>query len=279
MSKSTTNPWDFSDPVSDPVPSYEESIVARPALQPTSREKSGAGPSIIRQERTRRIANLVANSIIPCFTQYLSNAYNKLTIAVVPSDCLRTSGEVTGQNIVAPPLTSETTTSVIVLSGDDNRSSFWTQRAVVYELDQILRQQLWLLTGTDGIPPELARSRINDLIPHIRSETQHDTVELPPRMNKKSWLKRAFVLPGPDHDPTGETGKWKLGWREETDPSATQAASFGEIPARTRTRPLGADEIDVNTILRDVSFRTESELGLLETTTVKCIWVEIEVGV
>jgi len=50
------------------------------------------------------------------------------------------------------------------------------------------------------------------------------------------------------------------------------------MQTRTQTRTLEVDEVAVHTRLQEVSFRTESEMGLLETTTVRCIWVEIEVG-
>jgi len=43
-------------------------------------------------------------------------------------------------------------------------------------------------------------------------------------------------------------------------------------------RGLGTNEIDAHARLKDVSFRTETELGLLATETVKCVWFEIEVG-
>ncbi|EXJ77902.1 hypothetical protein A1O3_09061 [Capronia epimyces CBS 606.96] len=248
-----------------------------------SREKSTSAPSIIRRERSRRILNLVTNSIIPCFTLHLSNACNRLAIAIVPSDVLRASGPVTEQNIVAPALPNETTASVIPLTGDENRSSFWTQYAVVQEVDVVLR---WELCGSSTIPKDV-RPEDDQSNPPSPPVQPQDTASRPAPPSKKSWLKRTFVLPGPDHDPTGETGKWNLGWRESDSPTG-EGSSWSDRPLgahssgtrmRTRTRTLQPDEIDVHTNLQDVSFRTESELGLLETTTVRCIWVEIEVGI
>lgn len=272
MSKSTAKPWEFSDP----APSYEESIATQPRPVLTPREKSTSGPSLIRQERSRRIGHLVINFIIPCFTLHLANACNKLTIAIVPSEVLRTSSPVTERNIVAPTVPKEITATVIPLSGDENRSSFWTQHAVVQELDQALRREL---CGS-AVPDDFSFETSGFNPSPVPSRLQY-TPDLPARPAKKSWLKRTFVLPDPDHDPTGETGKWNLGWRE-ADPSIDQGGSWNDGRAAThavRTRTLGADEVEVHTNLRDISFRTESELGLLETTTVKCIWVEIEIGI
>lgn len=84
-------------------------------------------------------------------------------------------------------------------------------------------------------------------------------------------------LPGPEHDPTGETGKWELGWRSSEVASENEAEAARQRERRLRI--LKQDEIAVATRFQDVSLRTESELGLLDTNTVKCIWIEIEVGV
>ncbi|EXJ88540.1 hypothetical protein A1O1_05470 [Capronia coronata CBS 617.96] len=284
MSKPTDS-WDLSDP----VPSYEETIANPETVEdPISREKSTLRPSVMRQERSRRITRVLNDSIIPCFTLHLSNACNKLIIAVVPSDALRNSAPVTEQNIVAPTLSNETTVTVVLLSGDEHRSSFWTQHAVVHELDHMLRRAL---CGS-AVPGQM-RVEATNLTSQAVSAVPSQPKAMPDnparaRPPKNSWLKRTFVLPGPDHDPTGETGKWNLGWREAESPITSDGEIWSDggtgVPSsrpgsRIRTKAPMADEIDVHTRLRDVSFRTESELGLLETTTVRCIWVEIEVGI
>lgn len=273
MSKSTTDPWDFSDR----IPSYEESIAAshgRP--NPTSWERTASTTSMIRQERTRRIFDLVTNSIIPCFTTHLANACHHLTIVILPADALRTPQTVTERNIVSPSLHShETTGSLIHLSGVENRSSFWTQNVVVQELDQILRRELSGSAPAEDIQPESLDSK-SPVQPPSQFQVQPLDDPLPPRPSKKSWLKRTFVLPDADHDPTGETGKWDLGWRS---PGPFEAGEASTSRPRVRTRTLRADEVAVHARMQDVSFRTESEMGLLETATVKCIWIEIEVGI
>jgi len=146
------------------------------------------------------------------------------------------------------------------------------QGAVVQELDCLLRREL---------SDEAATAVTSN--PDSRPEAQplHAT-ELPPRPKSKWWLKRAFVLPGPDHDPTGETGKWNLGWRTPETlgaPNIGPGCESSSWKPRARTKELQPDEMAISTTLQPVSFRTESEMGLLETTTVKCIWVEIEIGI
>lgn len=277
MSKSFLDPGESFDR----IPTYEESVAT--SSHPSAfRERTTSTTSIIRQERTRRIFELVTTTIIPCFTSLLSNACNSLTVVLVPADALQTPNPVTEQNVVSPSIHKhETTGSVVQLTGIDNRSSFWIQQAVVQELDQILRREL-----ASGSPAQYTQVEPDFKSPppattQLDVQPSPDTV-LPPRPGKKSWLKRTFVLPGPEHDPTGETGKWDLGWRSPESSNAFEAGAGNEPAlwrARERTRALSADEVAVHTRLQDVSFRTESEMGLLETTTVKCIWVEIDVGV
>ncbi|KIX01325.1 uncharacterized protein Z518_09050 [Rhinocladiella mackenziei CBS 650.93] len=283
MSKSPTDS-------SDRIPTYEESIAGsyshtRPPLPPhtsssSSREKFSSAPSSmtsrIRQERSRRIQHLVTDTIIPCFSTHLSHVCTKLTLVVVPSDSLEScSAPVSAQNVVTPTIQPhETSATVLSLSGPENSASFWTQQAVVTELDGVLQRELAGSADTEPYPggTVVDTQGTTTVQPRPRSS---ESAPLPPRSPKKSWLKRTFVLPGPDHDPTGDTGKWDLGWRsvEPSSEPETQART------RTRTRTLKAGDVAVHARWQDVSFRTESQMGLLETSTVKCIWVEIEIGV
>jgi hypothetical protein len=262
----------------DPVPSYEESVSSssrhasatqpRPAREKPQSSVASSVPSMIRQERTRRIQNMIDSDILPCFSSYLANAVNNLTIMIIPSSSLpNTSSELSVANVVAPSFQSLATVgAVIYLFGEDNRANFWTQPSVVRELDILLHREL---TGIVPQQDPLAERH------EPRSQSQYRltpkaTPTLPERPEKKSWFKRALPqLPGPEHDPTGETGKWELGWRS-SQPDAKESST---------NRALRPDEVAVHIKLQDISFRTESELGLLETTTVKCIWVNIEVGI
>ncbi|KIW51021.1 hypothetical protein PV05_09780 [Exophiala xenobiotica] len=265
---------DFGTP-NERIPTYEESMATAPVSTSTSKpwqNSSSSGPSIIRQERTRRVRHLITNSITPTFTFHLANGCSHLSIIILPSESLRNSKALTEQNIVTPSPQSQETRTLLALNGEENRASFWMQGAVVQELDCLLRREL---------SDEAATAVTSN--PDSRPEAQplHAT-ELPPRPKSKWWLKRAFVLPGPDHDPTGETGKWNLGWRTPETlgaPNIGPGCESSSWKPRARTKELQPDEMAISTTLQPVSFRTESEMGLLETTTVKCIWVEIEIGI
>lgn len=274
MSKDTFFSLDYPDP----VPSYEESIGSSTWTPSASqsrqvREKSqstvtSSVPEMIRQERTRRVQDLLHSNILPCFSSYLVNSVNNLTIVIVPAGSLpSTRSELSAANVVIPSFQSLSTTgAVISLSGEDNRANFWTQAPVVQELDILLHREL-----SGIIPQQDPLSERHKPRPQSQYQlTPQATPELPERPQKKSWFKRALPqLPGPEHDPTGETGKWDLGWRS-SQPDPKENATM---------RALNLDEFSVYTKLQDVTLRTESELGLLETTTVKCIWVRVEVGI
>lgn len=271
MSKSSLDSSDH-----DRIPTYEEAL----ASTSTSPSRTTSGTSSIRQERIRRILDVVTKFITPCFATHVSNLCNHLTIVLVPADALPTSTKVTEQNVVSPSLhTHQTTGNVVTLTGAGNLSSFWTQTTVVQELDQIIRREL---TGSVSVEETATRPVTDEKVPSLTSPPLQvqpaPGSSLPPRPNKTSWLKRTFVLPGEDHDPTGETGQWNLGWRSPSSPdSSTNQHTWTSRP-KDKIKPLQPDEVAVHSRLQDVSFRTENEMGLLETTTVKCIWIEIEVG-
>ena len=279
MSKSSSFHWDNSDP----VPSYEESIsssshsagITQP--QPLA-EKSTSKPTppvhlMIREERTRRIQNLITSTLLPCFTSHLINAVANLTIVVVPTGSLpSTSVPIGARNVVTPSFQNLSTTGAVVcMSGEDNGACFWTQKPVAQELDSLLRREL--TGGTSEQDPIWDRRE-------QKSQSQYQfisqpSLSLPARTEKKSWFKRAIPqVPNSERDPTGETGKWDLGWRSPQPEDVDQ-----RMAGEKRSRALNPDEVDVHTKFQDVSFRTESEMGLLEATTVKCIWINIEVGV
>ncbi|KIX93123.1 uncharacterized protein Z520_11180 [Fonsecaea multimorphosa CBS 102226] len=290
-------PFDL-DPT-DRIPTYEEAVAvstkaaaAASSSSPGSRQRTASSStSSIRQQRTRRIYELVVESLIPCFATHVSNLCNHLTIIVVPADNnLRATRTLTEQNVVSPSLPSHQTTGVVItLSGTENHSSFWTQQAVVEELDLLLRREL-SNPSASAAESETQSESLNEKSqppqsqlpppPQFQVQPAPET-QLPPRPTKSSWFKRAFALPGPDHDPTGETGKWNLGWRSPEQSSESSIGDSSNSTSKRRegsNRTLQTDEVAVQTRLHDVSFRTENDMGLLETTTVKCIWIEIEVG-
>ncbi|KAK5540441.1 hypothetical protein LTR23_006326, partial [Exophiala sp. CCFEE 6169] len=268
MEEKSKHQWEDSETANERIPTYEESVATAPILASTSgpwQKSSSSVPSIIRQERTRRIRHLIANSITPTFTLHLSNGCSHLSIIILPSESLSNSEALTEQNIVTPGPQFQESRTLLALKGEENRASFWTQGHVLQELDYLLRRELFDVADTAVTPNSTSRPEAQ-LLP---------ATELPPRPKPKGWLRRAFVLPGPSQDPTGETGKWNLGWRTPETPGAPMSA----WKPRARAKDLQPDEMAISTMLQPVSFRTESEMGLLETTTVKCIWVEIEIGI
>jgi len=267
MSKSSFASFEASDR----IPTYEEALAS--SSTPHLQQSAVSNTVKFRRERTRRVQELVTDYIIPCFTSHISGLCSHLTIIMLPANALSAAVSMTANNIVSPSLsTYKTTGQVITLSGSENHSVFWTQQIIVQELDQILRQEL-------SQPTRRTQDSKAESQPDSAFQVQPaPATALPARPRKSSWLKRTLALPGPEHDPTGETGKWNLGWR---DPNASEEAAdqnSWKAQPRAVASELQADEVAVHTRLQDVSFRTESEWGLLETTTVKCIWMEIEVG-
>ncbi|KAJ9615198.1 hypothetical protein H2200_001272 [Cladophialophora chaetospira] len=273
MSKSS---FDSSD-IPDRIPTYEEALASSSSPPPNWRRRTTSTSTNIREERTRRIFEVVTNAIIPKFATHVSNLCNHVTIVLVPADVLPTASTVTEQNVVSPSLQKHRTTgNVVVLKRPENHSTFWTQQTVVAELDHILRREL------SSPAPVTQSTRIDEKtqspsLPPL--QVQPTSTRLPSRPCKLSWLKRTLILPGEDHDPTGETGKWNLGWRSP-ETLEKPAENYGwTARSKDRSIKLQPDEVAVETQLQDVSFRIENEMGLLETSTVKCIWIEIEVGV
>lgn len=284
MSKTIIDQWDSTPAPDEPIPTYEESLTTS-SVPTFPGSKYTSVPSMIRQERTRRIVQLVQTTLIPSFTLHLSNACTHLTIIILPSDALQHGTGISEQNVVTPSLPSHETTGIVAaLTGDENRASFWTQPVVVQELDAVLRRELSCSSIPVHTVPVAGAGEDTKAQPRTQLLTPFQvqpapSATLPSRPRQKSWLKRTFVLPGPEHDPTGETGKWDLGWRSaEQQPGVDDGGGATRSRTRTRTLGLGPDEVAVHTRLQEVSFRTESEMGLLETSTVKCVWLEIEIG-
>ena len=232
----------------DRIPSYEESIAVTPQQTGTSRKTSTTPfQQRLREQRQRRIASILLNHVEPAIGRNLEDATNDMTVVLLASDSFPTATAITTSSITSPSLTKPTT--LIRLAGDDFKSTFLTSWPVIQDLsDTLIRSMVDPAT----IPQLQAQ------LPEIDSET----AALPERPAPKSWLKRAFGMPPADHDPTGQTGKWNLGWKSEENPSMT---------ARTIT----TNEVVITAKLVDVLFRTESALGLLESTTAKCLWLDV----
>ena len=254
-----------SEAENDRIPSYEESIATSPppALPATKSSRKISPRQTIqqrtRQERVRRIAALVSNHIDPTISNHLEDGTTKFVIVILPSDSFPTGNST---NLSTSSITSPTVTLPATLLNlrsslrpdereEDYKGSFLAQGATVHDLTTFLHQSL---LDPSALPSSQHPSS---------GPTLAFSAELPPRPPAKSWFQRKFGLPLADHDPTGSTGAWNLGWRSEEDSSSTQAS-------------VTTDEVSITTRLQDVTFRTENEMGLLESRSVKCLWLEMD---
>lgn len=238
------------------VPSYEESIATSP---PLSRDhKDLPRPSLHTQltdARTRRIRNLLATYVEPqLYTQFL-DGISKRSFVLIPADVLTKQPDLTAKDVVGLPDTA--TVSVFRLHGDENRAAFWQQPGVLQELQSSLRARLAASGHNVEVPAGPAG-------PSGESKVlQSPPLEEPQKRTSPSWLKRQFGTPDPQHDPTATTN-YKLGWRPEEE----------SLPRTT----LAMEEVRVLVRIRDVSFRVETEMGLLDSVTAKVLWLDLEVG-
>jgi hypothetical protein len=233
------------------VPPYEESRTATRVL-PDSKDLPR--PSLhtqLTETRTRRIHNLLATYIEPQLYSHFLDGMYKRAFLLIPSDSLTQQRDLSSKNIVGLPDASNV--SVIRLDDDENRAAFWQQPGVLQELTSSLRARLAAsghkVEMPDNSPPETALTSP----PADQSEQRASP----------SWLRKQYGIPGPLHDPTATTN-YKLGWRSEEE----------DLPKSK----LGLDEVRVLVKVRDVSFRVETEMGLLDSVTGKVIWLELEVG-
>ncbi|KAI1623043.1 hypothetical protein EDD37DRAFT_453862 [Exophiala viscosa] len=288
MSKSGSEHWETSAVFGEPIPTYEESLAISPGgatiLVPSEKPNSSVS-SLFRQGRNRRVLDLISDTILPAISVDLANGCSHIPLVIVPSETLGSSSKLDERNIVTPGRqTYEASRTVVVLQGQDKRPSFWTQNAVVQELDLLLRKELGCSSRTSNeepLPRELSTSGFPSQSPlQLQAEPTPANAELPPRPKKKLWLKRDSAVTEAESDPTGETGKWNLGWRGPETPGGrdTKSGDHDVLRHRTRVQNLKVDEVALHTRLQDVSIRTEDQMGLFRTTTVKCIWIEIDVG-
>lgn len=230
------------------APPYEESECT-PILSEKAAQRSSSSLNAherLAEIRQQRVRLLVDGHVGPLLESAILLGKQSQTIIVVPSDAIATSAVLTASNLVHRP--KSTSTNLIQLQGLNSTGAFWTQLRVVQDLEKTIRSTLQYMTGASQ-PTASLPVRPADLSS--------------PTTGQKSWMKRTFGMPGPDHDPTGSTGQWRLGWRADDRESPLE---------------LAHNEFALSAKVRDVSFRTETELGLLTTTTGPCIMIEVECG-
>ena len=233
----------YGEAEAEPAPPYEESntitrLAEKPA-QPSPRSITAHERAAeLRQQRLK----LLIDGHLEALLEDAILHGNSQTIIIVPSDAIATSTVLSTTNLVNRPRTSST--HIVQLQGPNSTGSFWTQSRVVEGLEDGIRE---ILYGQHGKP------RSTEVLPPRPASLSS------PVTGQKSWLKRTFGAPSADEDPTGSTGDWKLGWRSE----------------HTNMRRPNSSEDGLSVRQTDVAFRMETELGLLTTTTAKCIVVEL----
>ncbi|KPI45181.1 uncharacterized protein AB675_2460 [Cyphellophora attinorum] len=241
-----------SEAQDDQIPSYEESIASSSPRQSQPTGFSQKTPTTfqqrIKEQRQRRIATILLDHVEPAIAVHLENGTNEMTLILLGADALDGTVRLSVSNITSPSLAKPTT--LIRLNGNDFNAQFLTTWSLIQELsDTLVRSMVDPATF-----PQLQAQ-----LPQISSV---QAPELPERPAPKSWLKRTFGLPPADQDPTGQTGSWKLGWRSEENPALT-------------SRTVATNDLTLTANLTSVTFRTESALGLLESSTVKCLWMDV----
>lgn len=246
-----------SQAAEDRIPTYEESVATSSSLRSSSSGQKTSPLSFqerLRLQRRQRIANILLQHVEPAIAAHLEDASNDMSIILLPSDALESSLFINTSSVTSPTLGKPT--SVQRLTSPDFKAAFLTSWVVLQELsDTLIRSMI-----DPAALPELQAS-----LADLGSSTPSGNVDssvLPERPEPRSWLKRTFGLPPAGHDPTGQTGKWNLGWRSEENSAMT-------------SRTVATSQVTVTARLADVTFRTESVMGLLESTTVKCLWLDV----
>ena len=234
------------------IPSYEESIAASPpSSRPATTEKTSTHLSVserARIKRVRLITDLVTTDVEPQISQHIEDGINRVTVIIVPSDAFPSSNSILQSSITSPTLPANS--YLLRPATDDYRASFLHQSAVIQELASTIATSLVGPSSLQASPPSLPTSSVLPTRPDARQRTS---------------FRYMFGIPDrQEHDPTGSTGSWNLGWRAEADAAATVAN-------------VNSSDVDVMVRLQDVSFRTENEMGLLESKNVKCVWCEVVV--
>lgn len=234
------------------APPYEDSTTSPPAFSDSKYLPRSAFHTQLAEIRTRRIHDLLTTHVEPLlYSQFLDGVYKRAFI-VLPADILTQQLDLAAEDIVSLPNAENVT--VIRLHGAENRVAFWQQPGVLQELAASLRARL----VTSGHTVEGTFTEVLTETPQ-RSPASHQTQQ----PASSSWLKKQFGTPGPHHDPTATTN-YRLGWRSEDE----------DLPRRK----LALDEMRVLVRVREVSFRVETEMGLLNSVTGKVLCLEIEMG-
>ena len=240
----------------DPAPSYEEYVFPNQTISIETKQKAPLQTQIAAT-RSRRIQSVLAAYIDPLLVDQGVDGISKRVLVLIPSDSLSNHPNLTARDLAGLP-ESTANVALVRLYGPENRAAFWQQEAVVRQLKSDLKDRL----AASGHKVEANPLELQSTNPQSPSNLQRGASSSP-GPGRSSWLRRNLGSTQ-QSDPISARD-WNLEWRTENEKNLA-------------TRPLELDEIRVSAKVKDVSFNTESELGLLLTETLKAIWLEIEVG-
>jgi len=237
------------------APPYEDSTTQPPAFSDRKEPDRPALHAQLADIRTRRIQNVLTTHIEPLLYSHFLDGIDKRGFIIIPADILTQQPHLAAQDIVNLPNAGNFT--LLRLHGDENSAAFWQQASVLEELASSIRARL----TSSGYKVEATTA---ELLTKPQPPPQPSpALDQTQQQASPSWFKRQFGTPGPQHDPTATT-KYRLGWRGE----------YEDLPRRR----LAQDEVRVTVRVREVSFRVETEMGLLDSVTGKALWLELEVG-
>ena len=228
-------------------PAYAETTSGTRRFQPSEKQRLPL-QARLSETRSRRIQDVLEAYIEPLLEGQGFEGVSRKTFLLVPSDVFTHSTNLTEKDLVG--ISTGANATVVRLHSSDNSMIFWQQSHVLEELVASLQARL------DASGHNVRRPDAQN----VAVVTPSPSAPLP----QQSFFSRRSIS-GPEHDPTRSTGHWKGGWRSDAEKVQKE-------------HPLGLDELGIKASLKDVSFRTETEMGLLTTETAKAVWLEIEVG-
>ena len=267
-------------------PHYSASSPGTPKLTPTNPLTL---PAQLSTTRDSLITTLLRTHINPHLQRLVAAGLSRTTLILVPSTTTAFSPPTsTSTNDPDPSLTTTTYTptsqivnlpfvsstsgastdddqdrlvAIIHLSGPSNSIHFWSQEAVIRDLERTLKASL----AAGGHRVRETEARAND-----SGETAAPPLPLDPSpypSSASSSKKSSFWSRNrPARPPT---------------PSSPVSTSVPPLPSSTSvpSLPLSPNEVLVSVSLREVGLRSETEMGLWETRSGKVVVVAVEIGV
>ncbi|KAL2005361.1 hypothetical protein VTN00DRAFT_2572 [Thermoascus crustaceus] len=272
----STTTFRFDDQTEDPAPSYEESVSSsQVGIDHHDLKQIGGVPSSpppplplqrhLADVRTQRIGSILTTYIGPLLLSHGASGLYKTTCVLIPSnvDTLqsRTSDSSSVRKepkVVGFPLND--VVNLVQLKGEEHTLEFWSQPAVVKELEVCLKARLaatgHTLEGTGQDPSATGANSPSE--GHIKDTRSPDNAK------KSFWGRtKAKYFYRPAGSETGIIDR-KLGWRAEDEDGQN-----GKLPV---------GEVRVQVQWREVCLRMETETGLYDNKKGPGLCITIEVG-